>query len=197
MAESNIYNMDNNTNIKNKDNNEDVGENKNSTMTPQHFICASLLGRLAELVSSAPQEVINTTIKSSANNIYKMLKLGGHLKDNYISFEELIRDLNSAFEFCSDLKIIHSEDCIAIVLSDTICGCKYCPKMIGEAEIDGTACPIPILFEQIGKKEGFDYTVIKTNDSCVVKKGNSCIIKFSKNHDEDVKKKTWRESLHM
>lgn len=171
----------------------------NSELTPQHCICASLLGRLAELVSSAPQEVINTTIKTSASNIHRMLKLGGYLKESYSDFEELIYDMNKAFDFCNDLKIITDNDFnyVEIILSDTICGCKYCPKMIGEAEIDGTACPIPILFEQIGKLEGFDYVAVKTNGSCVVKKNNSCIIKLSKCDEGASQKKTWRESLHM
>ncbi len=174
----------------------DYIQNSNSKITPQHFICASLLGRLAELVSSAPQEVINTTIKTSASNIHNMLKLGGHLKDNYRTFEELILDMNKSFDFCNDLKITSDDEYVEITLKDAICGCKYCPKVIGEAEIDGTACPIPILFEQVGKKEGFDYSVIKVNGSCVVKKDNSCIIKFSKCNNKPTRK-TWRESLHM
>jgi len=136
---------------------DDVQKTTDIKLSPQHLFCASLLSRIAELVSSAPQEVINATIKVSASNIHKMLKLEGYLKDNYSSFEELIMDINRAFEFCDDLNVVsNDDDCVEVVLCDKICGCKYCPKTIGEAEIDGSACPIPILFEQIGKKEGFD-----------------------------------------
>jgi hypothetical protein len=177
---------------------DDVQKTTDIKLSPQHLFCASLLSRIAELVSSAPQEVINATIKVSASNIHKMLKLEGYLKDNYSSFEELIMDINRAFEFCDDLNVVsNDDDCVEVVLCDKICGCKYCPKTIGEAEIDGSACPIPILFEQIGKKEGFDYSAVKIEDSYVIKKCNSCIIRFSKSNNAPTRKNTWREALYM
>ncbi|AEH07237.1 hypothetical protein [Methanothermococcus okinawensis] len=88
--------------------------------------------------------------------------------------KELIKFLIKFCDMCDDYIV---EDEIIGIKSDK---CRYCPKQIGEAEIPGSACPIPsmivsMLNELNGKKT---HKIHLINGKILMKKDGYCWFKI-------------------
>ncbi|WP_421077006.1 hypothetical protein Mjas_04455 [Methanothermococcus sp. Ax23] len=162
-----------------------IDEIINSDISPQQFICASLLGMIAEFITE-PQEIIDVVAKVIGPNLYEVLKSGGHIKDKYFDFKEFILDINKALGICDKLDVItNNNGTLEINIHCKTMGCTYCPKNIGGAELDGDGCPLPMLFEVMGKKAGFNYVAVRTKNGYLAKGNKICKIKYHiLNHSE-------------
>ncbi|WP_292460838.1 hypothetical protein [Methanothermococcus sp.] len=149
----------------------------NSNISPQQFICASLLGMIAEFITE-PQEIIDVVAKVIGPNLYEILKSGEHIKDNYSNFKDFVMDINRALDICDRLDVISNGDVLEIQIHQKANGCRYCPKNIGGAELDGDGCPLPMLFEVMGKKAGFNYVAIRGENGYLTKENRTCKIRY-------------------
>ncbi|MDK2791110.1 MAG: hypothetical protein PWP15_1630 [Methanothermococcus sp.] len=155
-------------------------------ITPLHCFCASLLGVISELIT-APQELINAVMKNHSTKLYDILKAEGHLKENYTNFEEFVGDVNNGLGISDNIKVFLENDQINIWIKTN--ACKFCPKSIGMAEINRMACPIPIMFEIMGEKAGYNITPVKKGEEYLIKEDGWCKIKYTFNNTNKTEKR--------
>ena len=87
--------------------------------------------------------------------------------------------LDEMLGLATDMKV--STDGNVTTCKITSSTCKFCPKGVGEAELEGTICPYPGLFEEYLKEflpEGETLKLVVTNRKSLVKQDQSCIIEF-------------------
>ena len=61
-------------------------------------------------------------------------------------------------------------------------GCRFCPKGVGEAELEGTLCPYPGLIEEFINQllpENNEMHLVMINRRPLIKEGDSCLIRLS------------------
>ena len=70
----------------------------------------------------------------------------------------ILSSLNKALEISTEASIeLSGDEVIMRIRGDK---CRYCPKGVGLAEIPGTACPFPKLFEELARLEGIDLRLV-------------------------------------
>ncbi|AEH06852.1 hypothetical protein [Methanothermococcus okinawensis] len=157
---------------------DEINKIINSNVSPHQFICASLLGMIAEFISD-PQEIIDVVAKVIGPNLYEVLKSGGYIKDRYLDFEDFINDVNKALGISDRIGVISNNGgALEIYIHHEVMGCRCCPKNIGGAELDGDGCPLALLFEVMGRKAGFNYMAVKGKNGYLNKDGGVCKIKY-------------------
>lgn len=154
-------------------------------ITPLHCFCASLLGMISELIID-PQELINAVMKNHSTKLYGILKAQGYIGEKCTNFEELVGDINGGLGICDNIKVFSEDDQIEVWIKTD--ECKFCPKSIGLADIDKLSCPIPILFESIGEKLGYNITTVKREGEYLIKEDGWCKIKYQINSDLEAEK---------
>ncbi|XRO76941.1 hypothetical protein ACO3VM_09310 [Methanocaldococcus sp. 10A] len=136
---------------------------------PLHIILTSCLGELANLrlLNQGTTNIIGSYIGKKVGQC--ILDLGYEVpKDD----KEFIKFLIEFCQICDDVVIKIEDNTITIGIK--IDKCKYCPKQIGDAEIPGSACPIPSLIASLlGKFKNRSYKMKFWNDTNqLIKKEN-------------------------
>ncbi len=117
---------------------------KDRNLHSLHIVLTSFLGELANLgvLNQGTTNVIGSKIGKKIGRCISDLEY--KIPNNDI---ELIMFLIDFLQICDDTII--RKDKNAIIIGIKIDKCKYCPKQIGEAEIPGSACPIPSLITSL------------------------------------------------
>jgi len=91
-----------------------------------------------------------------------------------IAFLDSILGLGTTIEIRAE-----GEEAICRVLSS---GCRFCPKGVGEAELEGTLCPYPGLIEEFVNQllpENEKMRLVMVNRRPLIKEGDGCLIRIS------------------
>ena len=100
------------------------------------------------------------------------------------SIEEKLRvilgSLNKALEISTEASIeLSGDEVIMRIRGDR---CRYCPKGVGLAEIPGTACPFPKLFEELARLEGIELRLVARREKgrvqVIEKKEGYCTARY-------------------
>ncbi|CAB3289975.1 conserved protein of unknown function [Methanocaldococcus lauensis] len=120
---------------------------ENRNLHPLHIILTSFLGELANLrlLNQGTTNIIGSNVGKKVGQC--VIDLGYKIPNND---EELIKFFIDIFQICDEVFIKSENNTITIGIK--IDKCKYCPKQIGEAEIPGSACPIPSLISSFLEK---------------------------------------------
>jgi len=126
---------------------EKISERK---LDAESVFAASLLAGLNEF-GMLNQAVMKIASRRSGEYLAKCAKEKGSIEvDKSKSLKEqieyLITLLNNVLVISTDVKVEEGDDDSVIVRIRTS-KCRYCPKGVGGAELEGTICPFPGLIE--------------------------------------------------
>lgn len=134
-------------------------------IAPCEALFATLLSALAE-EGLLTQGTINYIIGKMTPTFHSYLKVLGYL-DNVASqsseiekFKAILVSVNEALKLGSKVNLEKiDENIIRACFGGSTC--RYCPKGVGLAEIQGSVCPFPRLFEGIAKLEGISIRLVQ------------------------------------
>ena len=138
-----------------------------------HYLTASLLGGLADL------GLLN---QGSANLVGR--RTGERLADFLVSEgitptgnpENDLKIIMEKIGIAKEFQVVEEDDKLAVEIPAPLC--RYCPKGVGGAEIPGTACPLPGMFEAFlavygdgdWKLEAYEgRPLVKEDDNCKIR----------------------------
>ena len=133
-------------------------------IAPCEALFATLLSALAE-EGLLTQGSINYVVRRIVPTFYAYLKVLGYL-DNIGSqsseiekFKAILVSVNEALKLGNKVSLEKvGENIIRACFGGSTC--RYCPKGVGLAEIQGSVCPFPRLFEGIAELEGVSIKLI-------------------------------------
>ncbi len=133
-----------------------------------HIVLTSMIAEFATLgiLNQGTTNIIGSKVGKKISRCIKEMK-----KDIPYEERELIKFLIEFCNMCDDYII--DDDKIGLKIDK----CKYCPKQIGEAEIEGSACPIPsMLTSCMGELTKKDYKINFWDNShqIIIKKDGYC-----------------------
>ncbi len=150
-----------------------------------HIIITTLLASLSKF-GLLNQAVVNEAMKVTAKKLYLFFSEKGNLPDIYgdaslyENFKNVIAFLNGELSLSGRISVEKSGDLIKVFVKTN--RCKYCPIGVGEAELEGTACPYPYLFKEFANlvlPAGQSIDIVKQDGEVLKKLGENCIIIFS------------------
>lgn len=127
------------------------------------------LARLAELTDF------------SESNMQECASMSGEEK-----FGKSVKLINKVLPISKDIEM--KQDNGNIIISIRNSTCKFCPKGVGEAELQGTLCPFPSLLESFNNElwKSEDIQLIKERAiPLMVKEGDWCIFKYRVKKDSE------------
>ncbi len=137
---------------------------KHRNLTNLHIVLTSMIAEFSRL-GILNQGTTNVVGSGVGKKIAKCLK--EIVKDLPKDDRKLIEFIIKFCDMCDNFVIY--DDKIGIKIDK----CKYCPKQIGEAEIPGSACPIPsILASSLKELTKKDYRINLWNGNKVIIKEN-------------------------
>ncbi len=132
------------------------------------------------------QGIVNKNMELVADKLSRCFKTKGKVpevdpnkdfKENLIS---IIRFLDKELELAGKSGLeIDGEVITFQVVSKT---CNFCPIGVGEAELEGTACPYPALIKEFANKflpEGQKVKLVVQERNYLKKESGHCFIKFT------------------
>ena len=133
------------------------------------------------------QGIVNKNMELVADKLSRCFKTKGKVpevdpskdfKENLIA---IIRFLDRELEMAGEKGLeIDGEVITFKVVSKT---CNFCPIGVGEAELEGTACPYPSLIKEFANKflpEGQKVKLVVQDRNYLKKDSGLCFIKFTK-----------------
>ncbi|MCD4708833.1 MAG: hypothetical protein K8S62_13955 [Candidatus Sabulitectum sp.] len=101
-------------------------------------------------------------------------------------FEKAIEILKRVMPISKDIETKEKNGEILVSIRNSTC--KFCPKGVGEAELQGTLCPFPSLLESFSNElwESEDIQLIKERAKPIMKKdGDWCIFRYRAKKDSE------------
>ena len=146
---------------------------------------ASFLAGL-NLYNILNQAIINKASDRAGAHLARFAKLKGMDDLNLTTtknwsarerFEKSVEILKKMLFISKEVEIIHKEENETVISIETS-SCRFCPKGVGEAELNGTLCPFPALLKSFSNelwetdvvnlyKERGKPTLTKEGDRCV------------------------------
>lgn len=133
------------------------------------------------------QGIVNKNMELVADKLSRFFKIKNNIpevdstkdfKENLIS---IIRFLDKELEMAGKSGLdVDGEVVTFQVVSKT---CNFCPIGVGEAELEGTACPYPALIKEFANKflpEGQKVKLVVQERNYLKKESGYCFIKFTK-----------------
>ncbi len=138
---------------------------QNRNLKNLHIVLTSMIAELSKLgiLNQGTTNVIGMGVGK---------KIAKCLKDIFEELpkedEDLLKFLIDFCDMCEDVVINGGE------IGVKIDKCKYCPKQIGEAEIPGSACPIPSILTSCMREltNNDDYKIYLWEGNKIIKKEN-------------------------
>lgn len=91
--------------------------------------------------------------------------------------EQVLASLNSTLSISSDINIEKEYDNIVVKIRNS--KCKFCPKGVGEAELEGTICPFPGLIEEfINHFCSKKVKIMRVDNKILSKEDDWCVMKY-------------------
>jgi predicted hydrocarbon binding protein len=91
--------------------------------------------------------------------------------------EQALTSLNSTLFISSDINIEKEYDNIVVKIRNS--KCKFCPKGVGEAELEGTICPFPGLIEEfINHFCNKKVKIMRVDNKILRKEDDWCVMKY-------------------
>ncbi len=133
------------------------------------------------------QGIVNKNMELVADKLSRCFKTKGKVPevDPSKNFEanllSIIRFLDKELEMAKESGLEIEGDVITFqVVSKT---CNFCPIGVGEAELEGTACPYPALIKEFANKflpEGQKVKLVVQERNYLKKESGKCFIKFTR-----------------
>jgi len=152
-------------------------------LQPCNVFIASFIAGLNEL-GAINQASVNIAARRAGRYLAEYAKAQGNLPEpggstaetamRYISLLNDMLGLSTMFNTESDGG--------KITVRITSSGCRFCPKGIGEAELEGTLCPYPALIEEFINEllpEGAKIHLVIKDRRPMIKDKTSCLIELS------------------
>ncbi|WP_457569599.1 hypothetical protein [Desulfurobacterium sp.] len=145
----------------------------------ENVFVASLLAGLNEF-GILNQGIINLTGGRIGEFLFQFAKVKGFAISPFLSLEEqvkkAVRFLNEHLQIGEIAVEFSGKDFFIKIASSC---CRFCPKGVGEAELEGTLCPFPKVFERflelsccngiVVVPEGIDMkTLVKNDGFCMI-----------------------------
>jgi len=160
-----------------------AGKIEERQLEPHHVFLASFLAGLNEM-GILNQASVNVAARRAGRYLAEYARVRGGLPDQgaypaqtaqrYVEYLDAMLGLGTKME-------IGEQDGTAYckIVSE---GCRFCPKGVGEAELEGTICPYPGLIEEFVNQllpEGETVSLVMSNRRPLVKEGGSCVVQLS------------------
>ncbi len=133
------------------------------------------------------QGIVNKNMELVADKLSRYFKTKGNIPyvDTNRNFEQnlksIIEFLDKELELAGQKALEFDEDILTFrVVSKT---CNFCPIGVGEAELEGTACPYPSLIKEFANKflpEDQKVKLVVQERNYLKKQRGNCFIKFTK-----------------
>ena len=150
-------------------------------LTPCHAFFACFLASLAEM-NILNQAVANLLAKKAAGKVLLYLEAMDalHVPEDGSPAERFVKLVESVNEALGIGPRVEHRVLDGGVVEVGLGGsrCRYCPKGVGGAEIPGTACPFPRLFEHMARMKGINVSLEKANGGLIEKRGGLCWIRY-------------------
>ena len=139
------------------------------------------------------QAVVNLASRRSGKHIANYAKLVDFTEEDRLKgsewsigkkFEKTLDVLNKVLPVSKDIEMKEENEEILISIRNSTC--KFCPKGVGEAELQGTLCPFPSLLESLNNElwESEDIQLIKERAKPImIKEGDWCIFRYREKKD--------------
>jgi len=162
--------------------NEEFQENvTRRELDTESIFFASFLAGL-NLYNILNQAMINKASDRAGAHLARFAKLSNPVKekpDTTEEFQEAVDLLVKMLGISKDVKITYTDGEPSVSIETSTC--RFCPKGVGEAELNGTLCPFPALIESF--TNGLhDSTVVslykERGKPTLTKKGNYCTFEY-------------------
>ena len=151
-------------------------------LEPHHIFLASFLAGLNEM-GMLNQASVNVAGRRAGRYLAEYVKAQGDLPEpagtivetaqRYVAHLDSLLRLGTRIEIGGDGKTTWCR-----VASN---GCRFCPKGVGEAELEGTICPYPGMIEEFVNQllpDGQKVSLVMTNRRPLVKDGGDCLVRL-------------------
>ncbi|OMH40856.1 hypothetical protein [Desulfurobacterium indicum] len=154
---------------------------KEQDLKAENVFVASLLAGLNEF-GILNQGIINLTGGRIGDFLFQFAKVKGFAISPFLSLEEQVKKaivfLNERLRIGKVFVEFAGEDFFIKVYSSS---CRFCPKGVGEAELEGTLCPFPKIFERFLELSCRNGIVVVPEDidmKTLVKREGFCVIHY-------------------
>jgi len=150
-------------------------------LNPGHVFIASLLAGFNEF-GMLNQGVVNLASKRVGKYLAMLAEVKNPPRidkneDSELQHRKIIESLNSASPISSDVKLEKVGDNFVVRIKNS--KCTFCPKGVGEAELEGTICPFPGLIEEFANYFCEKKVKLLREENRALKKENDwCVIKY-------------------
>jgi hypothetical protein len=151
-------------------------------LQPHHVFLASFLAGLNEM-GMLNQASVNVAARRAGRYLAEFARARGDVPEPGPSPSETARRLIEHLNGLMDLSTMLEISSEAGIASCRIVsrGCKFCPKGVGEAELEGTLCPYPGLIEEFVNQligENQRMRLVMTNRRPMVKAAEGCLVQL-------------------
>ncbi len=152
-------------------------------LEPHHIFLASFLAGLNEM-GILNQASVNVAARRAGRYLAEYARVRGGLPEpgatatetaqRYVAHLDALMGLGTKLEIGTENGSAYCK-----VVSS---GCRFCPKGVGEAELEGTICPYPGLIEEFVNQllpEGERVSLVMTNRRPLAKEGGACLVQLA------------------
>ena len=151
-------------------------------LEPGHVFLASFLAGLNQ-IGMLNQASVNIAARRAGSYLAEYVKAVSRGNVLHDTLEEnpaaALNRLDEMLGLATEMKVFTDGNITTCKITSSTC--KFCPKGVGEAELEGTICPYPGLFEEYLNgvlPEGETLKLVVTNRKSLIKQDQSCIIEF-------------------
>ncbi len=152
-------------------------------LEPQHILLASFLAGLNEM-GMLNQASVNIAARRAGRYMADFVKARGDLPEPGATKEQsaqrYVAHLDKIMKMGTKIDVEHRLDDVVVKVMSA--GCRFCPKGVGEAELQGTLCPYPALIEEFVNQllpEGQKFKLSMKDRRPLHKVGDNCEIELS------------------